>query len=67
MSDDPKARCDRARAVRRTNRGVVTKLVKEVDKIIGTDPLTDEGTARLKVIFKQLEGKATIISEKYVP
>ena len=54
MSDDPKARCDRAKAVRRANRGVVTKLVKEVDEIIGTDPLTDEGTARLKVIFKQL-------------
>ena len=60
MSDDPKARCDRARAVRRANRGV---LVKEVDEIIGTEPLTDEGTARLKVIFKQLEGKATIIIE----
>ena len=42
MSDDPKARCDRARAVRRANRGVVTKLVKEVDEIIGTDLLTDD-------------------------
>jgi len=63
MSDDPKARCDRARVVRRANRGVVTKLVKEVDKIIGTDRLTAEGSARLKVIFKQLDGKATIISE----
>jgi len=63
MSDDPKARCDRARVVRRANRGVVTKLVKEVDEIIGTDRLTAEGSARLKVIFKQLNGKATIISE----
>ena len=63
MSDDPKAKCDRARVVRRANRGVVTKLVKEVDEIIGTDRLNAEGAARLKVILKQLDGKAIIISE----
>ena len=44
---------------------IVTKLVKEVDKIIGTNQLTAaaEGTARLKMILKQLDGKANIISE----
>jgi len=33
-----------ARAMQRANCGTVTKLVKEVDKIIGTDPLTDDDT-----------------------
>ena len=42
---------------------MVTKLVKEVDEIIGTRPLSKEGAARLKVTYKQLEGKATLLSE----
>ena len=37
--------------------------IKEVDEIIETRPLSEEGTARLKVIYKQLEGKATLLSE----
>ena len=48
-------KCDRAKGVRRANRGVITKLVKEVDESIGTTPLSEEGIVRLKVIHKQLE------------
>ena len=53
MSDDPKTKCDQARVVQRANHSVVIKLVKEVDEIIGTDWLTEEGTARLKVILTE--------------
>ena len=53
MSDDPKAKCDQARVVRRANHSILTKLVKEVDEIIGIDPVTAEGTVQLKVILKQ--------------
>ena len=64
MPNDSKAKCDRERVIQRANRGVVslvTELVK--DEIIGTDPVTAKGTAQLKVILKQLNGKAAIISE----
>ena len=37
--------------------------MKEVDEIIGTTPLSEEGIARLKVIHKQLESKANVLSE----
>ena len=62
--EDAKAKCDRLKIVRRANRGVVTKLVREVDEIIGAAPtLSEEGKARLKVIHKQLENKTTVLSE----
>ena len=37
--------------------------MKEVDEFIGTTPLSEEGIARLKVIYKQLESKANVVSE----
>ena len=53
-ADDRKEKCDRSKTVRRAHRGVTTKLIKEVDEIIGTDP---EAVARLKVIHQQLDSK----------
>ena len=63
IMNDLKAKCDQTRVVRRANRCIVTKLIKEVDKIIGTDQTTQEGSVRLKVILKQLDRKAATISE----
>lgn len=34
-----------------------------MDEIIGTDPLSEEGNARLKVIHKQLKSKANVLSK----
>ena len=34
--------------------GVITKLIKETDEILATDPLTTKGRSQLNVIHKQL-------------
>lgn len=62
MSDtERQAKLDRSRAIRRANRGVLTKLIKEVDDILKSE-LNDEVTSRLRVIVEQLEGKAKLFS-----
>ena len=37
--------------------------MKEVDEFIETTPLSEEGIAQLKVIHKQLESKANVVSD----
>ena len=50
-------------AVRRANRGVVTKLTKEVDTLLAEEPVTSEKIARLNVIFDLLENKLKLLNE----
>ena len=61
--EERKSKCDRAKVVRRAHRGVTTKLIKEVDEIIGSDPTTDEASARLKVIHTQLDSKLCFLNK----
>ena len=58
-----KQKYDRAKAIRRAHRGVITKLVREIDELITTDASTTEAQARLKVIIKQLEAKSTLLKQ----
>ena len=62
-AEERRLKCERSKAVRRAHRGVITKLIREVDEIIGGDSTTDEALARLKVIYKQLGGKLTFLSK----
>ena len=65
MSDEDTerlAKLERVRAIRRGNRGVITKLTKEVDDLLSKSELDTEATARLRVIFEQLEGKSKLLS-----
>ena len=56
-----KSKLHRLRAIRRGNR-VLTKLTKEVDNMLSKPEVDAEATARLKVIFKQLEGKFKLLA-----
>ena len=58
-----KQKCDRAKVIRRTHCGVITKLVREVDELITTDASTTEAQARLNFIIKQLEAKSILLNE----
>ena len=65
MSDEEterQAKLERLRAIRLGNRGVVTKLTREVDNLLSKPELDTEATARLKVIFEQLEGKSKLLT-----
>jgi len=52
---------ERLRAIRRGNRGVITKLTKEVDDLLSKPELDAEVKARLKVIYEQLDGKSKLL------
>ena len=53
--------CDRLKVVRRAHRGVVTKLTREVDTILGEESATSEQISRLSVIYEQLENKLQML------
>ena len=52
---------DRLKAIRRSHRGVVTKLTREADTLIAGDPLSSERNDRLTVIRQQLESKEQLL------
>ena len=60
---DKKAKCDRYKAIRRANRGVITKLTNEIDKLTTAETNCDEAHSRLRVISRQLEAKSTMLDE----
>lgn len=64
MSDEETARAlERSRAIRRANRGVVTKLVREAEEIIrATESFDSLKRNRLHVINQQLEGKLSLLN-----
>jgi len=61
MSDEEKTEqqsiLDRLRAIRRGNRGVITKLTKEVVDMLSKPKLDAEATARLKSYFRTVGRK----------
>ena len=66
MSEEEESACalERSRAIRRGNRGVVTKLVREAEEIISATELIDSSRRnRLHVINEQLEGKLSLLKE----
>ena len=63
MTEDPKARCDRSKAIRRAHRGVITKLTKEVDELLSEETTSEEVQARLRVILRQLEAKQSLLND----
>ena len=58
------AKCDRAKIVRRAHHRMTIKLIKEVDDLVGGNPTTFEASARLKVIYKQLDSKLCFLKVK---
>ena len=52
---------DRLKTVRGLYRGVVTKLTRETDTLLATEPLTAEQTDRLSVIKQQLMSKEQML------
>ena len=63
MTEEESARAlERSRAIRRGNRGVVTKLIREAEEIISATELLDSSRRnRLHVINEQLEGKLSLL------
>ena len=60
MMEESKAWCNQSKAIRRANRGVITKLTKDVDELLSAETIAER---RLKVIFQQLEGKQLILND----
>ena len=59
MSDD-----ERMRSIRGGHRGVVTKIVKEVDDLLSAEgPMNAERVSRLNVKLQQLEAKLKVLSD----
>ena len=54
MAEEKKVKCDRSKQVGRAQHGV-TKFIKEVDEIIGSDTISSEAIDHLKVIHQQLD------------
>ena len=50
------------KAVRGGHRGVLTKLVKEVDELLEVTPLSSEAATRLNIVHEQLEGKMMVLT-----
>ena len=65
MSEELSRVNERIYAVRRSHRGVVTKLVREAEEIITatTGPLSAGGRNQLRVIKQQLEVKLTTLEQ----
>ena len=61
MTEDPKARCDQSKAIRRAHRGVITKLTKEIDELLSATTISEDMQTRLRIIFQQLEAKQSIL------
>ena len=63
MTEEAKARCDRSKAIRRANRGVIMKLTREVNKLINVETLSEATLVRLRVTFRQLEAKQLTLND----
>ena len=63
MDEATKAKLDRCRAIRGGHQGVLTKLTKEIDKILSQEMLTEEHYIRLSVIDRQLEAKSSVLAD----
>ena len=63
--NERKAKLKRLRAIRRGNRGVVTKLEKEVIEILETTPINYDSISRLNVLNQQLEGKLNTLKRNW--
>ena len=59
---EQRAKLNRLKTVRRAHRGVLTKLAREVEKIMSHSELSEEGTSRLKIIREQLVGTMEVFS-----
>ena len=56
---------ERYKAIRAGHRGVLTRLIREIDEVMGVETLGDEHHHKLDVMYRhdQLESKAKILSE----
>ena len=54
---EQRRKLERLKAVRRGHGGVLTKLAREVEKLLEDTPLFSEATAQLNIVCEQLEGK----------
>ena len=54
---------ERMRSIRGGHRGVVTKIIREVDELLSTEgPMTAERASQLNVKLQQLEAKLKVLS-----
>ena len=61
MTEDPKARCNQSKAIRRAHHDVITKLTKEIDELLSATTISEDMQTRLRIIFQQLEAKQSIL------
>ena len=54
---EQRRKLERLKAVRGGHGGVLTKLAREVDKLLEDTPLLSEATTQLNIVHKQLKGK----------
>ena len=57
------ANYDRYKAIRAGHRGTLMRLTKEIDDVLIVEMLNDEHHQKLKVIHRQLEAKAKVLTE----
>ena len=59
-----KTKIDQCKAVRRAHRGVITKLTREIDKILALESLNyEDHHTRLRVLYRQLKTKSAVLEE----
>ena len=63
MDEATKAKLDCCRAIHGGHRGVVTKLMEEIDEILSQEMLTEDHYIKLSVIDRQLEGKSSVLAD----
>lgn len=62
--EDTKEKLERLRAIRRANRGVITKKISDANTILGIGgTLSSEQEAQLDVINRLLENKLKIVED----
>ena len=54
---------ERYKAIRAGHRGVLMRLTREIDEVMGVETLGDKHHHKLDVMYRQLESKAKILSE----
>jgi len=63
MTEEGRAKYECCKAIRTAHWNFVTKLMKEIDKILLSESLTQEQYTRINVIHRQLEVKSSVLAE----
>ena len=51
------------KAIRAGHRGALTRLTKEIDKVLASETLNEDHRHKLNIVHRQLEAKAKVLTE----